>query len=191
MALHNALMRNDIQTINRLLDSNMDAIKSIINDKDRWGYTVLFEACKRRYKGLVRLLLEHGADPNILNDRGESPLYSCMFGTINIGIVRLLLDHNANVNFQNHGVTALQVAILDKKLSVIELLLQRGADPNVTNKEGKTPLCYAVKTSNIAKVRLLLTYGADPYKISEVIVSDEISILCAQYMCPEIKEPEE
>jgi ankyrin repeat protein len=113
-----------------------------------------------------------------------------MFGTIYGTIVRLLLDHHADANIKNNGITALQVAILDKNLPVIELLLQRDADPNVVNKDGKTPLCYAVKTNNIAKVKLLLEYGADPCAISEDIVSDEIQTLCDRYAGFDLKEPE-
>jgi ankyrin repeat protein len=38
---------------------------------------------------LVKLLIEHGADPNILNDRGQSPLAGAVFknesGVIEVG----------------------------------------------------------------------------------------------------------
>ena len=40
---------------------------------------------------LTRLLLEHGADPNILNDKGQSPLAGAVFKNEE-EIVRVLLE---------------------------------------------------------------------------------------------------
>lgn len=46
--------------------------------------------------------------------------------------------------------------------SVIDYLLNAGADPNATDKNGVTPLHRAVRTRCAAAVRVLLAHGADP-----------------------------
>lgn len=46
---------------------------------------------------LSRLLLQHGADPNRLNDRGQSPLAGAVFKN-EVEIVELLLEAGADVD---------------------------------------------------------------------------------------------
>ncbi|WP_342263418.1 ankyrin repeat domain-containing protein [Spiroplasma endosymbiont of Clivina fossor] len=45
------------------------------------------------------------------------------------------------------------------KITVIELLLASGADVNIQNGIGESPLHYAVLQENIAVVKLLLDWG--------------------------------
>ena len=44
----------------------------------------------------------------------------------------------------------------------LQVLLERGADPNVANEFGKTPLMYAAQFNQQQSVQLLLEHGADP-----------------------------
>ena len=45
--------------------------------------------------------------------------------------------------------------------SVVECLIQRGADVNVTDSYGMTPLHYAARVKSMAVVKLLIEAGAD------------------------------
>ena len=49
-----------------------------------------------------------------------------------------------------------------EKIEQIKLLLKKGADPNITNDDGLSPLHVAVNKQNISIVKLLLKYGANP-----------------------------
>jgi ankyrin repeat protein len=44
----------------------------------------------------------------------------------------------------------------------VKLFLELGADPNIQDLEGDTPLHNAAYWGNVDVVRLLLVYGADP-----------------------------
>ena len=49
-----------------------------------------------------------------------------------------------------------------EKIDHIKILLKNGADPNITNEDGLSPLHTAVNKQNITIVKLLLKYGANP-----------------------------
>ncbi len=72
---------------------------------------------------------------------------------------------NSNIN---NGYTTLSYSIykdIDSKL--IELFLEKGADPNKTDDNKKTPLIHSVEYITPEIARLLLEKGADPNKADE------------------------
>ncbi|UMM43345.1 hypothetical protein L5515_018874 [Caenorhabditis briggsae] len=80
---------------------------------------------------------------------------------------RLLLTNGANANaiyFDGPEIT--QVSPLDTNF--LELLLEFGADPNVFDRKGLTPIMKAcrMKDKGIEAIRILLKYGADINKLS-------------------------
>jgi hypothetical protein len=80
-------------------------------------------------------------------------------GQIELDVVRLLLDHGVAVDGRDaHGDTPLHVAVSNAPTAVLELLLDRGADPNALDRWGRAPLDFA----DIDNARLLLARGADP-----------------------------
>jgi ankyrin repeat protein len=100
---------------------------------------------------LTRILLDHGAYPNFQAIRSPSfpergPMtslhFSVYFSHAYEGArdrVKLLLDRGANVNAQTGlGNTALHIAILGGHQGLLDLLLQRGADVQLKNMEGKS-----------------------------------------------------
>ena len=69
----------------------------------------------------------------------------------------------ANVNVKDErGITPLMYAAWVGSPEAMKLLLDRGADPNLTNSSGSTALMMSV--TEIAKVRMLLERGADVNK---------------------------
>ena len=98
---------------------------------------------------IVSVLLDHGADPTLLNCIGWTPLMQRV-KSYAIDTVACLLQYpsvRATVNVQDHkGDTALHYACrcvrIQHAAPIARLLLQANADPNVTNNEGLAPLAF-------------------------------------------------
>ena len=75
-----------------------------------------------------------------------------------------LLESGANVNHRTrHGSYALNAAAVENEVDVIQILLDHGADPNVQNSQGDTPLICATKYAGgkAATVELLVKAGTN------------------------------
>lgn len=123
------------------------------------GATLFLLAADRADTGLMRELLELGADPQLPNANGTTPLLAAAgVGTTSpdeeagdeseaLEAVNMLLDLGANINaVDNNGDTAMHGAAYNAYPLVAKLLATRGADPEiwkVPNKVGGTPLFIA------------------------------------------------
>ena len=87
-------------------------------------------------------------------------------------LVHFLLSHGADVSFESHysGHTALSLACLHGHVSVVKLLVENKADPNLPM--GKVPIVLASRNGHIKIVELLLDNRADIRKLP-MFVFDE------------------
>ncbi len=86
--------------------------------------------------------------------RGDSAAFS-----------RLLTNKEAINHPGTNGDTPLMYAVLYGSADSVRKLLDAGADPNLANYTGATPLMWAV--DDVEKVRLLLDHGAKPDAVSD------------------------
>jgi hypothetical protein len=124
--LHAAAISGNFEAVRILIEYD----PADINARDEGGSTPLLWASGSRYfedGSVVRLLLEHGADTNVQNQIGRTPLHrASMIGALEV--VRLLLEHGADVEAKNNvGETALQEAADMEHDEVVELLREHGA----------------------------------------------------------------
>ena len=116
---------------------------------------------EEEYMEVVKLLLEKGANVNVQDIHGRTPLYwAAQNGYTEI--VKLLLEKGADVNARdNDGNTPLHWAVGACDLEIVKLLLEKGANENHQDNNSITPLHSAVKTGNIELIKLLLEKGAN------------------------------
>jgi ankyrin repeat protein len=128
------------------------------------GRTALSWAAEKGYYGNVHILLDYGAVDLCPEDDDDLPPHILAAGNDHKEIVALLLDRGVNVNMTHtsSGHTALSKAADEYADSVVQLLLERGADPNHQIYDGRTPLALAVIGGNVSLVKMLLDAGADP-----------------------------
>jgi len=115
------------------------------------------------FRVMVSILIRRGADPNGRVAGGYTPLHTCV-ELCKSKWVEILLEHGADVNARGVlGTTALMIA---NSVPMKELLLRKGADPNIPDSAGRTPLARALSGVGIgssrAEVEFLLRHGADP-----------------------------
>ncbi|MEC5030653.1 MAG: ankyrin repeat domain-containing protein [Oscillatoria sp. PMC 1051.18] len=85
-----------------------------------------------------------------------------------IEAVKYLIALNLNLDIHQTGVwtdkgfTPLIIAVESKETQIVKLLLEAGANPNLSEKDtGGTPLIYAAITGSLEIINLLLKFGAD------------------------------
>ena len=157
---------------------------------DSGGFTPLLYAARENCSACVDVLLEKGADINLPDPDDVSPLLVAIMNA-NWDLAQQLIESGADVNqWDLYGEAPLFTAInlrnridggrasIDRTnkatgLSIVKLLLDRGANPNqqlsfkpsnltgTTNTRGATPLIRAANNGDLDVVKLLLEHGAD------------------------------
>lgn len=129
--------------------------------------TALMEAAKSGHMRLVRLLIEKGAEVNLVHKGyGTAPTFAAAKGRTKV--VKLLLAQGALVDaLGNNGATALILAARSGHTPVVRALVGKGADVNAQDNDGNTALIVVPrsrwqKNKHQKTVDLLLKIGADP-----------------------------
>lgn len=117
---------------------------------------------------ILRLAKEAGADPTITNRYGGVALIpACERGHIEV-VRYLLAETDIDVDHVNNlGWTALLEAIIladrgETQQDVVSLLLEHGADPDLADKDGVSPLNHARSRGFQNIARILIAEGANP-----------------------------
>ena len=182
-----------------------------INARDINGYSALLYALFARDPGNISTLIRGGYDvrQNItVIENGQkfqlNPLLYAVIKRAPLGNIATLLNwlKPSDMNgLQLSGVavgqreqeqkTPLHYAIEQRNYDLVQLLLSKGADPNIANADNDTPLIMAVKTQDIKMLELLLEAGAQvnkpgaqyqtPFQVASTLSNIEILNLLHSY----------
>ncbi|KAF8497792.1 hypothetical protein F5888DRAFT_1923183 [Russula emetica] len=124
--LHAAARSGNFEVVRKLIECDPAAINATNGVRST---PLLWASRGDNFKEgyVLRLLLEHGADVNVQDKDGWTPLYvASMNGALED--LRVLLEHGADVEAKdNDGKTALQVAAKYGYNEIVELLREHGA----------------------------------------------------------------
>ena len=154
-------------------DGKLDAVKMLVaagadvNETEANGISTLLMATENNRVDVARFLIEKNANLNQADWYGRTPLWQA------VEVRNMDLDSSTYKNYVENR---------DELLDLIQLMLERGADPNARTKEvppwrrtmlplgslewvdfvGMTPFIYAARSADLPVMRLLLKHGADP-----------------------------
>ncbi|CAM9608017.1 unnamed protein product [Ectocarpus sp. 6 AP-2014] len=126
--------------------------------------SALHVAAGRDDQHLSRVLLIAGADPNLLDDVGRSPLHVAADKGHHRVLGFLLRKGRADANkttLDTLKCTPLYLAANNGHTSCVSKLLLYGADTDCGDRFENTPLCAAATGNHVEVVKLLLAAGAD------------------------------
>jgi ankyrin repeat protein len=138
------------------------ALASFLADKT--VTLAIFEAAATgKINNVIRLLAR---DPDLVNAYsvdGFQPLgLACYFG--HYETAEYLVKAGAAVNSVSRNAlkaAPIQSAVAGGHLKIVKMLLDYGADPNITEQGGFTPLHAAAQNGDVEMIRILLLGGAD------------------------------
>lgn len=117
-----------------------------VNIADKDGWSPLHEAARWGDGELIECLLQRGADVGTKSNDGESALHVVPGGYAEHEVVEALLKWRCDVNCRDYdGESPLHVAVKLGDPDIAGVLLNSGADANVSNHAGATPLDFAKK----------------------------------------------
>ncbi|HUF71391.1 MAG TPA: ankyrin repeat domain-containing protein [Gammaproteobacteria bacterium] len=156
---------------------------------DSGGLTPLLYAARENCIACVDVLLANGADIDLPDPDGVSPLNVAIMNT-NWDLAKRLIEAGADVNqwdvygqaplytlignYTRSGTGSIDPVNETDGLAIVRMLLDRGANPNMqvffrpagvrgsTNTRGSTPLIRAANNGDREMVELLMEHGADP-----------------------------
>ena len=179
-----AVERNHPDVSELLLEHGADA--SVIDAKGRnllhyamLAYLIIAEDLGDHYplsKKAVEYVAEHSSFLDHCEDsKGRTPLHYAV-AVRNAGLIEWMLERDVGIGFDlysgsflSHGLTPLHYVFLtswhlgDDDISVVEKILNHGADVNAKDVHNRTPLHYAMAFggSTDEGIRQLLNHGAD------------------------------
>ncbi|KAL6822035.1 ankyrin repeat-containing domain protein [Trichoderma sp. SZMC 28015] len=116
------------------------------------GWTPLHASIDAGHRRATRLLLDAGADPNLVAHDGWTPLHLAAFEK-NAGAVKILLGHGADPTLTTKkGDTVLHLAV-----GQFGLLIEHGADIDLRSSEELSTLMLATMACDVEKLNLLLS----------------------------------
>ena len=166
---------------------------STVNAAESWrGETALMWAAAQNHADIVRLLVGHGAAtdvrsrtltfPNVRYNLAthatlpppQGGFTAVMFAARqgSLEAAQALAEARADLNVQDpDGTPALTVAIVNGHHDVARLLLERGANPNIADAAGMTPLYAAVElhTTEMYPERKALRPSFGPFSTIDLI----------------------
>ena len=121
-----------------------------VNATNKQNVTALMITCREMdEKDAIKVLLNAGADPNIVDAEGNTWLHYAAQNILSTEALQVVISHGVDVDVNatnKKNVTALMTACGEmKNKDAINALLNAGADPDIVDADGNTWLHYAAQ----------------------------------------------
>ena len=141
LSIDSAIRHNDVVLAELLIDNGFE-IDTIYYDGN-----LLWFACIFKHRGIPKLMLDRGADPNAHYPSGNSLRLELIIATCHdhtncMDTIALLFEYDVDVNVghAHTGETPLMYAAVHLQVDVVRLLLEHGADVTQVDSYGDSVL---------------------------------------------------
>ncbi|KAK3596502.1 hypothetical protein CHS0354_007409 [Potamilus streckersoni] len=126
------------------------------------GHTCLMYAAVHRNADTSKLLITYGADVNAKNDQSETAILYAIFRD-DLNLVKILLEAGTDPNTlqsTDEKNSILLLTAYDGQYDFMKTIIDHGADVNLENSMGYTPMHISAWNGYLDCVKLLLEHGA-------------------------------
>jgi E3 ubiquitin-protein ligase mind-bomb len=152
--LHDAISKKRDDMLTLLLDHNADI--TLTNNN---GFNALHHAALRGNPSAMKILLAKLPRPWIVDEKKDDGYTALHLAALNNHVEvaeQLVLHGKANMDLQNVNLqTALHLAVERQHTQIVRLLVREGANLNVADKDGDTPLHEALRHHTLSQLRQL------------------------------------
>uniref|UniRef100_A0ABD2X4J4 Uncharacterized protein n=1 Tax=Trichogramma kaykai TaxID=54128 RepID=A0ABD2X4J4_9HYME len=165
-----------------------------VDAQDDQGYTPMHYAVNRCHQSVVELLLRNGSDPNSPNLEGSTPLHVICDNRSDDAefleaFLKICKDTHQKLRIEardKKGRTPLELASDHVDPKIVEILLRHGANPNVANRAGLTPVHFVSKRpnnhgTNAHLLEMFCELANEKYKPVQINVASEAGLTPLDY----------
>ncbi|KAH8592058.1 ankyrin repeat-containing domain protein [Bisporella sp. PMI_857] len=176
--LRKAAMVGQIKVVKGLLaqpDIDLD-----FRDMKAGGNTALHDACENGHLDIIKLLLDHGATIDILNNNDETPFHLAASAK-DLHVVKFLENQGADINRTTSSqLTSLHLAAQGNNVAILEHILGSPRNTHTLSQKarnGQTALLCAVEQGSIETTKFMLE-KMDP---SDILLKTVDGHTCLHY----------
>ena len=159
-ALIEAIKNGKIEIVKKLLSDGYDFNKWHHKDEES-GDSLLHIAVKSGNDEILKLLLEKGLNPLVVDNDNNNPLHLAAKNN-NADMVATLLQYKIDVNIPGEYANApLHLVSKNGNVVIAKSLFEGGANLEATDNSKNTPMHYAIVHKNIELLKYLLEKNAN------------------------------
>ncbi|XP_069688791.1 ankyrin-1-like [Periplaneta americana] len=162
--LHFATHYGHLSTVNELIKAG-----AAVNTVNSYGFTPLHIAVRKQNYLVVQALIKAGANPNTFGHYGDTPLFAAADrGNFQIFKALIMAGANYSAVSSRDELTTVHYAAIGGNVEILQQLITLGANVDVPDRTGNSPLQIAAHEGHFQMVQALIKAGANEIAVDQI-----------------------